>query len=339
MTSPAATMPENVEAFVGKIPLVGKVQSLVYALLVGQWAVGFWSGLYVLVFQARWFGVSFKYTWDNLNLLWHFKAVPLIGHWMFDYYNVGRHIFARDAPEAVLGYAFVAMVIPLLVTKMRDNPPLLDRVMVRLGMPSPYQEQLGRHPHTSGLQYLFLVPSMLFAALPGEIAASVIIFGGMALAHHYGYAPGWLTPTGTFPVGPVHVAWVFIAIGIAGGKFFGHKPAVKAGQDIQRFYLGKRLALVYAADKILDKFSKGLLDHDKARDQLTGMRRSDPAIWYPATYRLMYRRMLAARVPVGKYGVVSTIATVLFVTVVVVVGGWGTFLRRYGITHGFWLPW
>jgi hypothetical protein len=330
---------QGVEAFVGKIPFAGKLQSLLYSLVVGQWAVGFWSALYVLIFQAHWFGKSLKYIWDNLNVLWHFEAVPLIGHWLFAYYNVGRHLYLRDAPEAILGYALVAMIIPFLATRMRDKPPLLDRVMVRLGMPSPYQEKLGRHPHTSGLQYLFLVPSMLLASLPGEIAASVAIFGGMALAHHYGYTPGWLTPTGTFPVGPVHVAWVFITVGVAGGKFLGHKPAVKAGQDIQRYYLGKRLALVYAADKILDQFEKGLLNHDKARNLLTGMRRSDPAFWYPAAYRLMYQRLLAEHVLVRKYGLVSMVVTVLAVLAVIVIGGWGVYLRRYGITHGFWLPW
>jgi hypothetical protein len=338
MTPTAPTAESSVEAFVGKIPSAGKLQDVIYSLGIAQWAVGFWSALYVLVFEANWLGKSFKYTWDNLNLLWHFKAIPLIGHWLFAYYDVGRHIFLRDAPESVLAYALVAMIIPLLQSKVRDKPPLADRVMVRLGMPSPYQEKLGRHPRTSGLQYLLLMPSMLAASLVGEIPAAAVIFGGMALAHHYGYHPGWLTPTGTFPVGPVHVAWVAIVIGIIGGKFFGHKPAVKAGQDIQRYYLGKRLALVYAADVILDQFAAGALNHDEARDKLTGMRRSDPSFWYPAAYRLMYDRMLAARVKVGKYTLLSTIVTVLVVALVVVIGGWGVYLRRYGITHGFWMP-
>jgi hypothetical protein len=338
MTTAAPITESPVESFVGKIPFAGKLQSILYSLIVGQWAVGFWSALYILIFEADWFGESFKYTWDNLNTLWHFKAIPGIGHWLFAYYGDGRHLFLRDAPESVLAYALVAMIIPLLQSKVRDKPPLADRLMVRLGMPSPYQGKLGRHPHTSGLQYLFLVPSMLLASLPGEIIASVIIFGGMALAHHYGYHPGWLTPLGTVPAGPVRIPWIQIAVGIAGGKFLGHKPAVKAGQDIQRYYLGKRLALVYAADTILDQFVGGELDHDKARDQLTSMRRSDPSFWYPAAYRMMYARMLAARVKVGKYSVLSTIVTIVVVVIVVVIGGWGVYLRRYGITHTFWMP-
>lgn len=319
------------EAIAVRIPAWGKLQALGYSAAFGQWAVGFWSGVYVLVFQARWFGKSLKYIWDHLNAIWHFAAVPGIGHWLYSSWDVGRHVFFRDAPEAVLAYAAVAMIIPFLATrKHKDTVPLLDRIMVKLGMPSAYQGDMGRHPDTSGLQYLFLLPSMLACSLLGEIPAGALIFGAMAFAHSRGYHSPWLEPSSP---------WVPVVIGIAGGKFAGHKPAVKAGNDINRFYLGKRLALAYAADAILTRFRAGTLSQDEARDQLTGMRRADPSILYPAAYTALYEQMLAARTPVRHYGRASTIITVGAVTLFIVIGGWGVYLRKYGITHGFWLPW
>lgn len=330
MTVIAPPQRGTAEAIAARIPLWGQIQKLVYSAVCGQWAVGFWSGLYVLVFQAHYFGKSFKYTWDHLAQLWHVRAIPGAGPWMYLNSDLFRHLYLRDAPESILAYAVVAMIVPVLASKKKAKPPLIHRIMVRLGMPSPYQGDLGRHPDTSGLQYLFLMPSMLLAAIPGEIIMSVLVFGGMAAAHRAGYHSPWLTPTSP---------WVSVAIGIGGGRLAGHAPAVKAGQDIQRFYASKRVALVYAADKILSQFKTGQISQDKARHELTSMRRSDPSILYPASYRMLYDRMVEDRVPVREYGRVSTIVTVSAVIVFVVVGGWGIYLRKWGITHGFWMPW
>lgn len=337
------------EVLAGKIPFWDRAQSVVYSFIAGQWAVGFWSGVYVLVTQAHYFGKSFKNTWDNLGEIMHLDAVPVIGHFMISNFDLARHIFFRDAPEAVLAYAVVAMIItwlamkkyqPGLVRKLlyrmnlvgeyRPKIPLVQKVMVRLGMPSIYQEDMGRHPDTSPLQYLFLIPSMLLAALPGEIAAAVVIFGGMAIAHRSGYYSPWLEPTSP---------WVSPVIGIAGGKAFGHAPAVKAGFDAQRFYLGKRLAVNYAADDILVQFHDDQISRVKARNMLTRMRRADPAIWYPASYRRLYEKLLEGRARVREYGKLSTVGFFVFVILFVVIGGWGVYLRKYGISHGFWMPW
>jgi hypothetical protein len=349
MTAAVVPQRSGAEQLAGKIPFWDRAQSLAYSVIAGQWAVGFWSGIYVLVFQAHWFGKSLKYTWDHLNMLWHFKAIPVIGTWMYDNYDLGRHIFLRDAPEAVLAYAVVAMIITWLAMKkyqvslirkllirfgLAKAPerkiPRIQRVIVRLGMPSIYQEDMGRHPDTSPLQYLFLLPSMLAASLVGEIPAAAVIFGGMAFAHHQGYYSPWLEPTSP---------WVPIVIGIIGGKVFGHVPAVKAGFDAQRFYLGKRLSVSYAADAILTGFRRDEISQDKARNELTGMRRADPSLWYPASYRLLYDQLLKAHAKVRQYGWLSTATFALFVILFVVIGGWGVYLRKYGISHGFWLPW
>jgi hypothetical protein len=130
-----------------------------------------------------------------------------------------------------------------------------------------------------------------------------------------------------------------IAIGIAGGKFAGHKPALKAGADVQHFYMGKRIVLANAADQILTQFREGLIPQDSARDQLTRMPRTSPSMWYPEVYRALYRQLISKGAPVRRYSVASTIGLVAFVTVFVVCGGWGVYLRKYGIGHGFWMPW
>jgi hypothetical protein len=362
----AAAVPERgtAETLAAKLPFWEQAQSLGYSYAIGQWAVGFWSGLYVLIFQAHYWGRSFKWTWDHLNVLWHFKAIPLIGNWMFTWYDDGRHIFLRDAPEAVLAYSVVAMIITWLATKKYQVPlirkfliklglakpkppkvPLIHRVAVRFGIPSIYQEDMGRHPDTSLLQYVFLIPSMLLASLVGEIPAAVIIFGGIAVAHRAGYSSPWLEPTSP---------WVPVVIGVAGGKMFGHMPAVKAGYDLQRKYgIGKRLAVSYAADTILDRFAAAAVAamtdtaaaaalaaaKATARNELTGMRRADPSLLYPGSYRRLYAKLLAAHAPVKRYGLPSAVTFATAVVLFFVVGGWGVYLRKYGISHGFWLPW
>lgn len=348
-TAPVTSGQSAAEVFAEKIPFWDRAQSLLYSVVAGQWAVGFWSGAYVLITQAHYFGKSFKNTWDNLAEIMHLGAVPGIGHFLVANFDLARHIFFRDAPEAVLAYAVVAMIItwlamkkyqPSLARKLlhrmhlvgeyQPKIPLVQKAMVRLGMPSIYQEDMGRHAGTSPLQYLFLIPSMLIAALPGEIVAAVIIFGGMAVAHHHGYHSPWLEATSP---------WVSVVIGIVGGKAFGHAPAVKAGYDAQRFYLGKRLAVNYAADEVLLNFKQDLITRGSARNELTRMRRADPAIWYPASYRHLYNRMVEGRAAIRQYGKVSTVTFALFVVLFVVVGGWGVYLRKYGIAHGFWMPW
>lgn len=349
MSAVAAPSQSAAEVLAGKIPFWDRVQSLGYSYIAGQWAVGFWSGLYVLITQAHYFGRSFKETWDNLAVIWHMGAIPWVGHFIVENADLARHIFFRDAPEAVLAYAVVAMIITWLAMKkyqpslvrrllmklhLAGEPerkiPLIQKAIVKLGMPSIYQEDMGRHPDTSTAQYIFLIPSMLLAALPGETIMAAIIFGGIAFAHHHGYYSPWLEPTSP---------WVSPLIGIAGGKAFGHVPAVKAGYDAQRFYLGKRLAVNYRADQILDNFLADPTTHVKARNELTAMRRADPSILYPASYRHLYDRLLARHAAVRRYGKLSTLTFALGILVFVVIGAWGVYLRKYGIGHGFWMPW
>jgi hypothetical protein len=339
--STAIEVPQSgAEQLAAKVPFLDRIQAIVYSLLVGQWAVGLWSGIYVLVFEAHWFGKSFKYTWDNLNTLWHFKAIPAIGPWLYVHYDIARHVFLRDVPEAILAYAAVAMIITLLASKEKERTPWLDRLFVRLHIPSIYQGRFDvkhgprkgqrRRSDTSVLQFIFLLPSMLLTAIPGEAIAGAVIFGGMALATKSGYHSQWLVPTSP---------WVAVAIGIVGGRFAGHRPAVKAGADIQRYFAGKRLAIRYAADAIMDRALADPSTRDEAVNQLTGMRRADPSLFYPVTYRRLYARLLAAHAKVRQYSRASKWVFGIGLLVVLVIGLWGVYLRKYGISHGFWLPW
>ena len=312
------------ETITDRIPFWDNLQTVAYSVGLGFIAVGVTSALYILIFQARYFGHSLKYSWDHLAQLWHFGAVPGIGHWLVAYSDIGRHVFGRDVPESIVGYALVAMIVVKLQTKQRDKPPLADRVMLKLHMPSRYQ---GRD--TSALQYLLLFPSMLLAALPGLLISSAAVFGGMALAHRYGYHPAWLVPT---------AGWVPVVIGLAGGNLAGHKPAVKAGDDVQRYFLGKRLAISYAADQVLEDFQSGVISLDNARNKITRMRRADPSALYPLSYRLRYARLLKAHAPVKHYSRASAIGISGVVVILAVLAAYGLYVRHYGVTHGFWMP-
>jgi hypothetical protein len=317
------------EELLPKIPFWGTLQNLGYSVALTQVAVGIVSAVYVLIFQARYFGKSFKYTWDHLDLLWHFHGVPLIGGWMVAHWDIFRHVYLRDAPESVLAFALVAMIV-VKWKNLKLRAPLMDRILVKLKMPSPYQGQLGRHPDISPLQMVFLLPSMLIISLPGEILASAVVFGGMALADDWGYHSPWLTPASP---------WVPIVIGIAGGAFAGHKPAVKAGRDVQRYFLGKRLAATYGAEDILDGFERGVFTRDVARDRLTAMRRTSPGILYPVTYQLRYKALLKRHEPAQRHSRWSGIATMSFVLILIVLAGYGLYVRKWGISHPpFWMP-
>ena len=327
------------EALIGKIPFIGKVQAFVYSLGLVQWAVGIVTAAYVIATQWSWFGYSFKYTWDHLNALWHWKAIPGIGNWMYDNWDIGRHLYFRNLQETVLAYAFVSMIIVALAIKpkLKGRIPLAHRAIVKLKMPSPYQGQLGRHPDTSGLQYVFLVPSMIICELPGILVFSAVVFGGMAIGHRAGFHPAWFTPEGVIPVGPIKVPWVQILIGIGAGRFFGRLPAIKAGQDIQRRYLDVRLALRYRAEQILNAIMGGTTDKGKGLDELTALPRTRPSDLYPLTYRRWYDALLKEHAPARPRTRWATIASRLTVLLAVLLGAYGIYIQRYGIHHGsFW---
>lgn len=330
------------EQLVGKIPFWGKVQGVIYSLGLTQWAVGIVTAAYILLTQANYFGRTNKKVWDGLNDYLHFKAVPWIGDWLYKNWDLARHLFFRNIQEVVLAYAFVAMIIIAVKVKKRnkDKIPLVHRVIVKMKMPSPYQGQLGRHPDTSGLQYVFLVPSMIICELPGLIVFSGIVFGGMAIGHRLGFHPAWFYPEATIGVPHLKLPWVQIVIGLGAGLFWGKLPAVKAGQDIQRRYLDARLAFRYRAGEILHAFStNGKYSEDKALDELTAMPRTRPSELYPEAYRRWYDALLKVRAPARPRTRWTTVASRVTVALAFILGGYGIYAQRWGIPHhDLWIP-
>jgi hypothetical protein len=255
----------------------------------------------------------------------------------------------------VLAYALVVMVIvkikplysPPLSYRLRkalhlpvsgyeNRIPVMHRVLGFLHMPTPYQRDMtgwrgkSRSADTTPLQYLFLLPSMVLAALPGEIVMAAILFGGMAVAHHQGYYSPWLEPTSP---------WVPIAIGIAGGNAFGHLPAVKAGQDVQKYFLRMRLAIAYFAEDLLNRYRAGDVTLDYARNEITALRGTEPGVWYPDVYRARYRLLKSRNEPADRGSRLEKTGIVLFLFVMTLLAGYGLYVRKWGVSHGsFWIP-
>ena len=333
------------EALILKIPFWGKIQNTLYSLGLIQWAVGVVTAGYIIITQGTYFGRTNKIVWDGLNNYLHFKAVPWIGNWLWDNWDLGRHLYFRAILESLLAYAFVAMIVPKLMTKPKKKVPLPHLIMIRLGMPSPYMGRVPtlrgrpRHEDTSGLQYILLFFSVWVASLFGQAVMSVIIFVPMALAHRAGFHPAWLQPEGIITIGFVRIPWVPILIGVAGGQLWGHTPAGKAGADIQRRYLDRRLSVAYLAENLLDRFKAETLTRDKARDQLTGLPDAKPSQLYPATYRHWYERLLAVHALARPTTRLNRFISWAVVAVLVVLGAYGIYAQRWGIPQNdLWIP-
>lgn len=316
-----------------KLPFFAQAKDTGYFAAFTQIAIGVMYALYIMITQWSYAGKSFKYTWDNLDVIWHFRAVPGIGNWAASNWDTGRHLFLRDTPETIVVYALVVLVL-VKVKPLKDRTPLLDKILIAVHAPSPYQGRhvnrwglrAGQHRHadTSPVQFLLLVPAMILLALPLEIIAGAAVFGGMALAHRHGYHAGWLNQD---------AAWVPIIIGIAGGVL-GHRPAVKPGLDVQRYYLRRRLSVAYAAEEMLDRFRRGLLTRDEARDQLTAMRSARPGEIYPAAYQARYDSMLSSRVTSQQGSRVSSVSIRAALLVGVVLCLYGLYAKYIGIPSG-----
>lgn len=325
--------------YLPKLPLFSQGKDTVYFAAFTQIAVGVAYSAYIAITQATYFGFSLKQSWDHLDRIWHFAAVPWIGSWLVHWFNVGRHLYGRDEPETIITYALVIIFL-VKVKPPKDKIPAVDRVMIALHMPSVYQGRVRhrfglhagelRRADTSGLQYLFLLPSMLVMQVPGLIAMSVAVFGGIAAAHRAGYHAGWLAPDAW---------WVPIVIGIAAGAFWGHRPANKAGYDIQKSYLKRRLWVAYAAEALLGKFLAGELTLAEARDLITGMRDAKPSQLYPDAYRFRYDQMLADRASARPAAWWERPRTVLLSGIFAAAALYGLYAKWIGIPSGHLWIW
>lgn len=345
------------EEILPKIPFFGRIKDLGYAFAVSQIAVGIMSAVYIVIWQGRYFGFSLKPYWDGANGYLHFKAVPWIGQFLYDNWDIGRHLFFRDALESVLAYALVVMVVVKIRPLYQRNPavirllgragislppvrtriPLAHRVLGFCHMPTPYQGDMNRwirhgprKAQTTPLQYLLLLPSMFLASVPGMAVAAAVIYGGMAYAHHRGYSSPWLTPESP---------WVPIAVGIAGGNAFGHLPAVKAGQDVQKYFLRMRLAIAYFAEDMLNDYRDGEITLARARDEITALRGTKPGRLYPDVFRARFDTLLSRREPADQGSKLEKATIMLFVLVLTVLAVYGLYARKWAIPHGdLWIP-
>jgi hypothetical protein len=323
------------EEILPKIPFFGRIKDLAYSVAATQIAVGIMSAIYIVIWQGTYFGRSNKPYWDGLNQEWHFRAVPWIGNFLYGNWDIGRHLFFRDALESVLAYALVVMVI-VKIKRLKDKTPLVHRVLGFCHMPTPYQGRMTgwrgkpRKAQTTPLQYVFLLPSMFLAAVPGMALAAAVIYGGMAYAHHRGYYSPWLTPESP---------WVPIAVGIAGGNAFGHLPAVKAGQDVQKYFLRLRLAIAYFAEDMLENYRDGTITLARARDEITALRGTKPGRLYPDVYRARYDTLLSRREPADRGSRLEKASIMLFVFVLTVLAVYGLYARKWAIPHDdLWIP-
>jgi hypothetical protein len=335
------------EEILPKIPFFGKLKDTALAVAATQVAVGIMSAVYIVIWQGTYFGRTNKPYWDGLNQAWHFRAVPGIGQFLYDNWDIGRHLFFRDATESVLAYALVVMIFVKIKPLYATSPvryalrkiPLVHRVLGFFRMPTPYQGDMHRalirrgqprSTRTTSLQYVFLLPSMFLASVPGMAIAAAVIYGGMAFAHSRGYHSQWLTPESP---------WVPIAVGIAGGNAFGHLPAVKAGQDVQKYFLKLRLAIAYFADALLDRYHADEISHDEARDTITALRGTKPGRWYPEVYQARYDTLYARREPADRGGKLDRITITLFMLGLTVLAVYGLYARKWAIPHNdLWIP-
>jgi hypothetical protein len=324
-----------------KLTLGEKLQNLLYSVLGAHAGVALVSAVYVLVLQAKYFGFSLKYSWDHLPQAWHMTHLKVLGWslgpWLEAHWTVARHYFGRNIPEGVVGLSII-LIILAKAKPVTGQPSWLDRLFVRLGFPSHYQGMMGRHERASGLQIVLLPVTMLIAALPGVIVSSVVIFGGTALLHRYGYhlkvaaPPRW---TVAYTAGSV---WQPLVIGAFGGWFFARKSVSKVADDVQLHFLEIRLAVAYAADEILQAFRDGGMTLAAARDALTRMKRTEPVKAYPPVYRIRYQALLAAEVRPEAHGRGTTILMAAVLVILPVLTIYGLYVRYWGAKHGLWVP-
>jgi hypothetical protein len=360
---PVSSTSRITEEILPKIPFFGRIKDIGYSVGVSQYAVGVMSAVYIVIWQGTYWGFSLKPYWDGANNYLHFKAIPWTGPFLYDNWDIGRHLFFRDALESVLAYALVVMVIvkikPLYAPGLgykirrrlglakpwdpsRRKIPLVHQVLGFCHMPTPYQGDMIRWLHRPGrvrrtrsaqttpLQYLMLLPSMFLASVPGMAVMAAIVYGGMAYAHHRGYHSPWLTPESP---------WVPIAVGVAGGNAFGHLPAVKAGQDVQKYFLRMRLAVAYFAEELLRRHHDDEITLDQARDEITALRSTKPGKLYPDVYRARYDLLKSRNEPADRGTRLEIFSVLAFVFVVTLLAGYGLYARKWAIPHNnLWIP-
>jgi hypothetical protein len=236
---------------------IGTVQTLLYVVIavhIGVWIV---SALYYDITQVRYVIaghqlVYLKPGWDHLPKYFGFHS--------YSWWTTVRHAI-RNVYEGLLG-GLLGMAVGI---KFKTSKPAtrIDNVLVALHLPSRHQQR-----RTTAIQLILSPLTVSLAGLPGFVVALAAVKGGAWLSHHYHLVVHW--PTVAIP----HVAvlqsylatwqWQYQLVGLVAGLFYGRKAFFKIAEDIQLFFIERRVA--------------------------AGRR---PGWIYPMNYRERYERVLA----------------------------------------------
>lgn len=213
---------------------VGRVQTLIYVVIavhIGVWIV---SALYYDITQVRYViaGHQVMYLkpgWDHLPKYLGFRT--------YAWWTAVRHAI-RNVYEGLLGGLLGMMV------GIRWKPPKpatrFDNLLVKLHFPSRHQQR-----RTSPLQVILSPLTVSLAGLPGFVVALSAVLGGSWLSHHF-HVVVHLTAV-TMPHQAVlqsYLAtwqWQYQLVGLAAGLFYGRKAFFKIAEDIQLFFIERRI--------------------------------------------------------------------------------------------------
>lgn len=331
--------------------LADKVQTVVYSVLGLHIGVFVMYAIYVIFFLATYqlfgYDISLEKDWTNLPAVWHLtSALPWgVGQWFAANWDFIQHKYLLDIPVGIVGFVFIGLLLGKVSKKPLGPPSKMDKFLVRFGFANRHQGQLGKHEETSFRQYLFLLPAMLAASLPGIIVATLVIFGGAA-AMHAAFHTGWLAhPSVPHPAFLnaylAGTTWQPIAVGFAGARFFGRKAVTKPALDLNRYFLSCRLWVVQEWVVIINSLAAGEITPEQAMDKQTRLPGTHPSRLHAPAYRGMYEALeskvfnglmqVPDRGSWSKYVIRSVVGLLTFLAI------YGAYMYLWFPKHGGWL--
>jgi hypothetical protein len=214
---------------------LGSLQTLLYVVIavhIGVWIV---SALYYDITQVRYVvaGHQLMYLkpgWDHLP--------KYFGLHSYSWWTTVRHNI-RNVYEGLLG-GLLGMAVGIR-WKAPKPATRIDNLLVKLHVPSRHQQR-----RTTPLQLILSPLTVSLAGLPGFAVALAVVKGGAWFFDHYHVVVHW--PTVAVP----HVAvvqdylatwqWQYQLVGLVAGLFYGRKAFFKVAEDIQLFFIERRVA-------------------------------------------------------------------------------------------------
>ena len=214
---------------------LGRVQTLIYVVIAVHIGVWIASALYYDITQVRYvIGghqiLYLKHGWDYLP--------GNLGIHSYPWWTAVRHNI-RNVYEGLLG-GLLGMVVGIR-WKPAKPAAKFDNLLVKLHFPSRHQQR-----RTTPLQVILSPLTVSLAGLPGFAVALAAVLGGSWIFHHFHLVVH--PPAVTLP----HVAllhtylatwqWQYQLVGLAAGLFYGRKAFFKIAEDIQLFFIERRIA-------------------------------------------------------------------------------------------------